>query len=276
MLGNFSSLLRSSVFFGATFALVSCQQSGDVSSSIDGFEFGNRLANGAKRVHLFKFTSEGYEALKNKISSVDIGLDEGACELLAPRQGTRAAGFPWAPADLYTNVQTEAEKKTAGPRLGEKDIYFAGDDNNRNGNGQAYDWTLVPDTSLTNSMDFLKKQVSKKEASYFFRFRRTGIDYQTVIRYTAHRTTTGCTAMAYVCDKGQVDTATQQCRAGGWRHFRKVAVGVDVKGALTDKLIAPKTDKERNDIAYIKVELANVDGEGNPVGSPYEDIVAKK
>lgn len=265
-----------------------CQKKHPTANSSEGFEFG-RLRNSDstntqqhshdarfQRAHLLKFVSDGYAPLKNKWSNLEIGLDTVNCELLAPRQETRAAKFPWAPADLYSNIESGDEKSSAGERKGEKDIYFIGDDNNRNGRYQSADWTIVPDASLTNSMDFLNKKADKKEVSYFFRFQRTGILYETIIRINAVNQEQGCTAIAYVCDKNRVNLADKECTAGGWRQFRKAIVGIHVSGALTDKFKQPKSDRERNDISFIKVELANVDANGIPTGAAYEEVVAQK
>jgi len=238
------------------------------------FFCGAAFAGTTKRVHLVRFVSEGYPAYKNKVSSLDVGVsgDNVNCELLDPQKKTKAAAARWAPADLYTNAQTAAEFQGAGARQGEKDIFFVGDDNNRNGAGQSYQATLVADTSLTNSMDFENKVREKDSAQYGFRFTRTGILYQTIIRIEAKPSKEGCTALAYVCDR--VEGAG--CAAGGWKQFRRAIVTVDVKGGLMDSFKPPASDKERNDIKELRLELSEVDGEGYPKGSPYEKVVAKK
>lgn len=235
-----------------------------------------------KRVHLLKFVSEGYEPFKNKISSLDVAVlekkeaEKVTCEILAPRAGTRVAKTAWAPADLYANLQNEKEQKAAGDRLGEKDIFFVGDDKNRNGKNDAHDWTVFPDPSLTNSMDFLDKKVSPHEFSYFFRFTRKGIFYQSIIRVTAKASSDGCSAVAYICDAKSLNAEARTCADGGWRNFRKAIVSVDVRGGLTDQLKPPASDRERNDVAALKVVLSDVDADGNPKGDPYEETVAKK
>jgi len=232
----------------------------------------------AKRVHLVKFMSEGYAPHKNRISSLDVGVSESKegdklkCELLAPKVGSKAAAARWAPADLYVNVQTPTDFAKAGARQGEKDIFFEGDDNNRNGAGQAYTTTIATDPTLTNSMDFENKTVTADSVTYGFRFTRTGILFDTIIRIDAKPSAEGCTAIAYVCDQ----MSGKECTAGAWKQFKRAIVTVDVKGGLMDSIRPPASDKQRNDISSLRLELSEVDGEGYPKGSPYEKVVAKK
>lgn len=227
---------------------------------------------GNKRVPLVQFVSEGYAPHKNRISSLDIAVSEEKCELLSPLPKTKAATARWAPADLYVNVQTPTDFQKAGARQGEKDIFFVGDDNNRNAKGEPYTSTIATDPTLTNSMDFENKRVTATSMSYVFRFTRTGILYETILRIDAKLAKDGCTALAYVCDR----LNGTECEAGAWKQFKRAIVAVDVKGGLMDSIRAPASDKQRNDISSLRLVLSEVDDEGYPKGTPYEKVVAKK
>ncbi len=242
------------------------------------FAFSANAAETPRRVRLVKFVSEGYPPLKNKVSSLDVGVLEKkdgenvVCEILDPRPKTKAASTRWAPADLYSNAQSPKEFATAGARQGEKDIFWVGDDNNRNGGTDSYQLTLGPDPVLTNSMDFEDKLATKNGFSYRFRFTRKGIHFETIVRVEAKALNGNCTAYAYHCDRLEGD----QCAAGAWKNFRRATVVVDVKGALQDSFKPPTSDKERNDISALRLELSEVDAQGYPKGEPYEKVVAKK
>lgn len=263
-----------------TFLLSGC---GRVPSYLGAEDRDNSLTKAVpRRLHLLQFVSQGYAPIKDKASSLDVGVMETTeesgvrCELMAPRTDSRVAKQPWAPSDLYTNVLTEEEKQTEVKRAGEKDIYFEGDDKNRNNKQETYDWTLAPDTKLTNSMDFGNKTQTPSEVSFYLQFTRTGISYETLLKISTIPSATGCAAYAYVCDSQALDKETRSCKTGGWRRFSRAIVDVDVKGALMDSLKPPPSDKQRNDIKALRFSLSKVDEKGIPVGDIYEETVAKK
>lgn len=267
---------------GAGLGLAGCGQLPNASTQVS--DKSVRLPNGDvnRRVHLLKFTTEGYEPYRTKFMSLDVGVlekrtgDRVECELVTPRTQTRAAGLPWAPLDFYANLRNATERQAAGDRVGEANIFFAGDENNRNGGNDAATATVVPDPMMTNSMDFMDRRTSQTEISTFFRFVRTGILYQSLIRVKAKLVGGSCTAIAYVCNVGAVDATARTCAANGWRQFRKTIVTADVRGGLGDQFRTPASDRERNDVAALRLELSNIDADGNPTGAPYEETVARK
>jgi len=267
---NLCALLAS-----ATMLLASCQRGENIPTKDilvnRSAEITEPAAERRFRAHLVEFTSEGYEPYKNKVSSIDVGVlenrsDRGVeCELLAPQASTRAAKQPWAPQDLYTNVVSEQEKTEHPDRQGEKDIFFTGDDNNRNGTKQSYQSTMIPETMLANSMDFENKKIEKSEFTFSFRFTRKGILVERRMKLKVKPTGSTCVAGAYIC-------ANNDNSCTDWRLLHKVVVHVDVKGGIKDRVRPPASDRERNDIKKVVLQESALDKDEKPTTSISEVI----
>ena len=242
-------------------------------------------ANAAQdtRKTLVSFRIEGYDKLKDVRSYLDVATtlagtsDAPECILLSPLAGTKAAAQPWAPLDFYTNVLTpedQATFKTEGT-LGEADIFFKGDDTNRNGAKFTADWTRRVTESFRGSLDFLEKRQERDSVGFLLRFTRGVVSYQTLIKVRTWLDEGVCHAEMLGCSDTEVIGGKTECRAGGWnRHLREVIAEASVSGALADKFYGTTDEKKKTDIAKVHIVYKQYDKDGRLLDQVWKQKVA--
>lgn len=208
-----------------------------------------------RRIQLFSLTSEGYEELEKKQMSWDIGVQETAnnqgaieCSLLRPREGTQAAKWEWAPLDIYYNAVDDAERTRLRAQWGERDIYFEGDDLNRNGKGEDHTWTLKVPKDFRESLDFFSRKMndSQTRLELDIGVTRGSLVMRRLFRVDAVLENGRCVAHAFLCTKPD-DKGI--CDENNWLHqIREIVAHIDVAGGLLDRARAVRSGKLKNDI----------------------------
>lgn len=238
------------------------------------------------RLNLVTLGISGYDKLKDVKSYLDVAVEKQnspqgpKCVLLSPRAGTRAARHDWAPFDFYTNVLHDEEQRLedkAG-RLGEADIFFAGDNNNRNGGTDSHEWTRRPTDSFRLSMDFLERIVNKDWFSFAIEFTRgKKIHYK---RLVSARTWLSakkeCKASVFDCtDTFTAPDGTLRCHPTGWtRILSEVVAEASTAGYTSDVFFRVTDEKAKNDVASVSIWYDDLDALGRPLGKPYLEQVA--
>src|SRR4051812_7503854 len=123
------------------------------------------------------------------------------------------------PYDFYTNVRDAAEQeaqKIAGA-LGQPDIFFDGDNNDRNGQKQSHLWTRAVTPEFLGSLDFLEKVRQKDWFSHLIRFTRGKVAFSALVSVRAWVHEGKCTAAAFSCTKtSTASDGTTRCAPDGW------------------------------------------------------------
>jgi hypothetical protein len=240
----------------------------------------NAEADTYSRHSVLAFSVTGYAALRDVRSFLDVGIEkikeEGGhrCEILHPLPTTKAARQPWAPFDFYTNILTAKEQKAAAKEgtLGEPNIFFAGDENNRNNEGHSHKWTRQVADNFRLSLDFIKGPKVKNWFSFVIEFTRGKIFNQRLVSTRAFLDSKGeCRAIIYDCSAITIARdGSLSCTEDGWtRAILQVQAVASTSGALSDYYRGVKNEKSKNDVSKVLIELDNLDKKGMPEGSPY-------
>ncbi len=237
------------------------------------------------RQSLVSLRVDGYEALKNERSYLDVGvkrIEEAAgprCEILSTRAASKAAKQPWAPFDFYTkiNVKLEQDDAIATGKLGEPDIFFVGDDGNRNGARDTHRLTRVVADNFRGSLDFNEARREPTWFSFLVAFKRGRIDYQGLMSVRTWLEADQCRSAVFLCSKTFAKDGQTFCEPDGWtRQVLEVIAEADVAGALSDSLFSVTDEKQKNDVAAVYLRFQDLDTQGQPVGAPYSEKVATK
>lgn len=213
-----------------------------------------------QRVSLITFSIEGYAPYNDKRMYLDAGVHDvnGACELLTARAGSRAAQQAWTPLDFYGN------QVGGGPNQqpGESDLFFAGDEHNREAGTIDASATLTPDPYLLDSFDFDQARRAKDWLSFNLGFTRGYLVYHTLIGVRAFRDGDHCSAMAVLCAKPVAgENGSANCEADGWtKHVTAVIAAASISGALRDRFRTIHRDRERHDIASLDGVISDQSG----------------
>lgn len=208
----------------------------------------------------------------------DVGVDKDECAFLPP-QTKKTAAQPWAPFDFYTNVVDKAEqdKHKAAGTLGEPDVFFDGDNNNRNASKDPHDWTRIVADQFKGSLTFLQKRVTKNEFEFLLSFKRGLIDYKTLILTRAEIRKGKCTVFTVNCTDTSEKGGKTVCNKGGWnRELVEVVAQADSGGFASDKLFGVTDEQKKNDVYAVFGKFQDLDENGEPKGDPYLLKVASK
>jgi hypothetical protein len=237
------------------------------------------------RRNVLEFSVTGYAPLKDVRSFLDVGLKPSdisadTCEVLIPRQATLASQQPWAPFDFYTNIlspEEQAQEKTNGT-LGEPDIFFSGDNFNRNSSDKSHVWTRKVVSNFKGSLDFLERKVGKDSFSFWLQFRRGLLSYGGLVSVRARMKNGQCVAAVFLCDKPlKKADSTTFCDPAGWsKKIQRIIAEASVQGAMADRFSGVLDEKKKNDIGALFIEFQDVDALGEEIGSTYVEKVATK
>lgn len=237
------------------------------------------------RQSLVVLSVEGYDAYKDIRSLLDIGVvasgesDALTCAIADPKPGTKAAGRPWAPFDFYTNVltQEEMDQEEAAGRLGEADIFFDGDNHNRNRGKHSHRWTRQVTDAFKGSLDFLQKKTDKDSFSFLLQFTRGKITYGGLVRARTYPKDGQCVAETVLCTKTYEADGKTHCHPDAWtKRVTDIVAEASVSGALSDKLWRVTDEKLKTDVASVSVVFQDLDKDGDDLGKPYKEKVAPK
>ncbi|MBI4403881.1 MAG: hypothetical protein HY537_06965 [Deltaproteobacteria bacterium] len=231
----------------------------------------------ASRVHLVELAVQGYAPFKDKLTSIDAGIlkitegDKTRCEILEPRASSVLSQKLWAPLDFYSNVVNETEEEIES-RHGEPDIYFDGDDNNRNGSNDSHMKTLTPLQSFAKSLAFGKRtSTDKSSLSFPIQFKRGEIHFSGHLQVATSAGQGSCRTSAYLwLQTNPPGESKPRIRY----ELRKVIAYADLVGGTLDKILswspfskkAPEADKK--DIKKVEALVAEVDDQGRR-GEPH-------
>lgn len=242
-------------------------------------------AAGESRQSLVSLRVDGYDALKNDRSFLDVGLkkvDDAAgarCEVVSPDAKTRAAKQAWVPFDFYTNINLKEEQDDAiaNGRLGEPDIFFAGDDGNRNGKADSHKLTRLVADNFRGSLDFSEGRREPSWFSFLVAFKRGKIDFIGLMSVRAWLDGDKCKSAVFFCTKTFKKGGQTHCEPDGWtRQLLEVIADADVPGALSDTFFSVTDEKLKNDVAAVHLRFQDLDTKGQPLGGPYTEKVASK
>jgi hypothetical protein len=238
------------------------------------------------RLSAVEFSITGYEPLSDVRSYLEAGVAEDPsdmetpCKVLEPRANTVAAKQPWAPFDFYTNIRDVAEQSahTKTKTVGEPDIFFAGDDGNRNRANHKHQWTRRVADNFKGSMEFTEKRLAKDWFSFLVVFSRGALSNKSLLSYRTWMQKGQCQGAVFECTKRLVDTNGKSlCEPDGWtKQVSRVVAEASISGAAYDKLFGTNDEKKKNDLAALNVEYRNLDANGDPIGDFYLEKVAPK
>src|SRR5690606_23735236 len=127
-----------------------------------------------------------------------------------------------APFDFYSNVvdATEQQENAAARKLGEPDIFFPGDDNNRNGDKASHRWTRAVAENFKGSIDFHDRTVQSHLVSFRIHFQRGPLEFHALIAARSAKRMDGtCRSVAYYCSLPvEHPDGSFACAKGGWTH----------------------------------------------------------
>lgn len=239
----------------------------------------DRAVGVSRRVPLVVMKIAGYAPFANKRTRLDMGVLEIPtmaglrCELLVPRPATQASQAAWAPFDFYTNVLNESEQREQASTLGEPDIFFAGDDDNRNGAADSHRWTMVPQRSFQASLEFGNRRMGEQTrdwAGFLVKFIRgpsgAALKYESLISVRAFPLGGKCEARVFQCQKPSPSGTS--CEPDGWtRWLHEITAHADTRGALSDLWKKPTSEREKNDVSALDGEVTDLDSTGTPKGA---------
>jgi hypothetical protein len=235
------------------------------------------------RKSLISFRVEGYDKLKDVRSYLDVATqlstlaETPECIFLSPLAGTKAARQPWAPFDFYTNVlnaEEQAQFKAEGT-LGEADIFWKGDNANRNAAKYTADWTHLVTDSFRGSLEFMEKWQERDSFGFLLRFTRGTIDFQSLVKVRTWLENGSCQAEVVGCTDMEVVGGKTQCRPGGWnRHLLEVIAEASISGALADKFYGTIDQKKKTDVAKVHLVYKEFDKDGRLLDQVWKQKVA--
>ncbi len=244
------------------------------------------IAETSTRITLMTLAVEGYDRLKDVRSYLDVGISSERtetgldCGFHTPRKGTTAAAQAWAPFDFYTNIlsKTQQEEHEAKGGLGEPDVFFAGDDRNRNSQSQSHRWTRKVADNFQGCIDFLEPKRDKSNFSFLVKFTRGLIQFESLFSARTWAEGDRCRAAIFDCTrKVRESDGTTRCESDGWtRKVLELRAQADLKGGLSDTLFRVTEEKTKNDVASIQGLFQDVDGQQRNVGKPYLETLATK
>lgn len=244
------------------------------------------------RIPLVRIRLKELASYENVVSHLDIGVEETvspsgihSCSILRPREGARIQtkddgtqvmtgkerAWPWSPFHFYNNVVDEEERATFKDSLQEPDIFFPGDDFNRNARSKSdplasCSWSRRVDEKYEKCFTFV---LLKPEVPNAFRmsiqFQRGQLDWKgllaVVAEYDAREAQ--CKAYGLLCSDIRYDgNGSPSCAEGGWTHqLHEVLAYPDTKGYAADLVRSalftiPETQK--NDIRRIEAQLSKI------------------
>jgi hypothetical protein len=233
------------------------------------------------RVSLVSFAIRGaYEDIR---SYWDIGVkptmdgEDLTCEVLAPRPASKASKEKWAPFDFYTNI-TAAQKEDGTDvkyMKGESDVFFKGDDDNRNASSDSHALTRTVTDSFRGSLEFLQKKQGKDWFSFLMHFQRGKVEYKGLVLVRTWPEDGECKAAAFHCTDLVEKDGVFTCEADGWtRRLTAILAKADLFGASFDWRVTD--EKKKNDVSAIFGVFQDVDKDGLDKGASYEEKLASK
>ncbi|MBY0369372.1 hypothetical protein K2X33_01715 [bacterium] len=237
------------------------------------------LGAGEKRLSLVSMGVEGYDAFAPIRSYLDIGVarKEAACEILSPRAGTKAASRPWLPFDFYTNIHDDAERTKAqnAGTVGEADIFWVGDNGNRNAGNANHDATREVTAAFLGSLEFQQCRRQTDRFSCLLAFTRGSVVFKTLISVVAWPKEDGCTAAAFQCTKPYENEGTTHCQPDGWtRKIHEVVALASLTGAASDKFWRVTDEKKKTDVSSVEAVFQNYDTATQAEGDRYREHVS--
>lgn len=173
------------------------------------------------REHLVELVVINSSLFANALISIDAGVgwmpvNQGdQCQLLDPMR-KEFTKLPWAPLDYYKRLEERGVKEAADLE-GAPDIYFEGDDDNRNGRKDASDLTSIVDPARK---DVVFKRLSRGpvEAVFAVGFDRGALAFTSLMKVRALEKDGDCVAEAIVCHPTRTDAMGVTVCDGAWSN----------------------------------------------------------
>jgi len=165
---------------------------------------------------------------------------------------------------VYTNKVTAEDDKEWANRPGEQDIFFVGDDNNRNAVQDPYTSTLRLPEDFEESLSLEPAEIPwENGVSFLLSFKRGKYsfkkNYLAALKLSPNAKGQ-CVGRILICsDHETVD----RCKKDGWTwEVRKMVVHLDVNQAIQEHLLsvfsARVPGNERNDIKGARLEFLDL------------------
>jgi hypothetical protein len=253
------------------------------------------------RQHLVEMSSTGYDKLKDKIMSLDNAVettidDDGVtCEVKEPRK-SKTSQMSTAPMHFYANVI--GDDRVTNDTRGENDIFWNGDNFNRNGRTDSYLKTMDPHPAFGSCLHFTLQEKSKNlkfkfdqkaQAAYAFgvNFRRGTPDKYGLVDFNAlmeirtyvdhSEAVPSCKSYAAVClNTGELN-GKQVCQDGMWQQLRTIVAELNYKIAFREYFsftTIPETEK--HDVDALSGLVSDLDQNGIPDKTGYVVKLAGK
>lgn len=242
-----------------------------------------------QRLHLTNFKILWGETELEAQSHLDLGVEETdasgvrVCKILNPA-APKVSEKKWIPLDFYTSVAQEEQAKHAAT-IGQADLFFKGDDLNRNGVGDSYKFTRELAPSLRESLAFLDKVTQDDKVQVLVTFRRGKLKFDGLMEARAIEVKDGCDAALVFCTKSNAATKAAddklKCDADGWTHrILTIRAVADEKGYAADKAASlfsftAMKETEKNDVFSLIATVVGTD-EDPKTTEPTEIILATK
>lgn len=234
---------------------------------------------GEQRLSLIHMGVEGHKPLADVKSFLDIGVIRRGekCEILFPRAGTKAATRPWAPFDFYTNITSDEQRQKAqdAGQVGEPDVFWMGDDHNRNAANHKHDQTREVTASFQKSLEFKEPRNGTDSFSRVLAFTRGPIVFSSLILVKTWARGAACAAAAFQCTKPFQREGVTECQEDGWtRKIQGVVATASASGASWDYFRGITDERLKNDVSAVEgiFQRYHADFEGH--GEPFRETVA--
>jgi hypothetical protein len=226
------------------------------------------------RGHIVEMAAEGVPKLKDKLLSLDLGLkpvlngDSPICRIEEPRQNIQSEPYQKAiklawPFDFYAN-SLPTDKKSDG----EANIFWVGDDRNRNGErNDPHDKTMSPHAAFSECLKFSELTWSKLHDQFieFFTFTRGTrdadgqINFQGLVTTKTYLEKGECKAYAELCLKFEGPVGSKKCKTGEPKYkLAKIIADIDYNKAWweTVKLIS---ETQKHDVTSLRAVVYDID-----------------
>lgn len=241
---------------------------------------------------------QGYRQLEKKTLRFDVGIKEKkdqtgnlSCTLITPRPGKAAASLPWTPFDFYGNTLSEPEHKDSLLNAQKRrDIFFVGDDFNRNGRKDSVEWTMDPHPAFAQSLHFSNFLPFRDQFQFSLQFSRGTRNERGLLQFAALLGVSSyvgvidskelCWAKATLCTHVGTDSDGKPFCSTSKEHpiyeVARIRAQFDYPAAAKDYMSSVVDERQKHDVKELLGDVRVLSADGTPIGPMHEISLAKK